>query len=274
METSQQRKWLEKLLDKEYGFCDGVFPRKAIVDEMRAREIKAALDFELCHKNTSGHICTECGRRVERPSTCKNRLCPQCSSIRYAMIMRKYEKPVKDMVHPVLLTVSIGHIPLNYPEVLSYYRRLFYKLVRKLDSKIRSGFVVIELSPKFHLHFHAIIDTPYYIPQEELSQIWEKISGYEYVHIKKINNNEALAYLIKYVVKSPEFESVASYVNYYQMTKGRRLFSTIGALYKLKSVLKIKERCTCGSNELAYLHLEYVEHDFMIKYFGSMDKVP
>lgn len=276
--TKYKEYWLNNLVAKEQDVVDGGITRKSIASEMSEREIsyKIVLRFEDCCKLSNVFFCGSCGHIEYRTSRCKNRICPICEPIRKKRIMDRYAKAIYSMRNPKMITVGIGHIPVLYGEVLSYWRKQFYRLIRKIEKKIRSGFVVIELSPSFHLHFHAVIDTPNYLPQSALSEAWEKISGRYIVWISKCTPRLALSYLIKYVVKSPEFESSEAFVDYYLITKNRRLFSTIGELYRCKPPKFIGFMiCPKCGDMLEYVRSwKYVEHDFMLEYFGSMNDVP
>ncbi len=276
-ESTYEQEWLNDLILKEQDIVDGGITRKSIIDEMRKRGLKASMvsHYETCSKTSILFVCPEGHIRCFR-CHCDNRLCPVCERRRKRRIMKMYRDGILRMKNPKLLTVTIGHVPINHGEVLSYWRKQFYKLIRKLEKNLRSGFVVMELSPDFYLHFHAILDTPNYIPQDKLSEMWDDISGRYVVHISKCNPRKAMGYVIKYIVKVPTFNSSSAYVDYFELTNKRRLFSAIGDLYGIK-MEKFKKDIIC--EECGY-EMDFfkawvcIRHDFLIEAYGEMWNVP
>lgn len=88
----------------------------------------------------------------------------------------------------------------------------------------------------YNVHLHAICDMPY-IPQAALSSVWEDLTGAPVVDVRRIDSRgdldaeSALAEVIGYVTKPPEFESVEDEVEYLTALKGARLVQPFGSLH-------------------------------------------
>jgi len=279
IQISQQDKWLNSLVVKEQPLHDGGINRQDVLNDMLDRGVDISIRnrFEFCCKRSIVFECENEKKRhfVYQRFHCGSKICPVCNGIREARIRERYQKGIYLMKNPKLVSVTIGHVPVNYPEVISHYRRIFYKFLRKLTKKINSGFGVLEISPGFFLHFHMIIDTPLYIPQDKLSDMWMEISGRYVVDIRRCNPRWAMSYVIKYVVKAPEFESSNHYVDYLDLTHNRRLLTTYGKLYGMKIEREKEPRlCPCCGYDLHFSRIEIVFHEFMLDYFGSLEGIP
>lgn len=281
--STEKGRWKNLLAIKEQDLVDYGISVKSIALTMRQRELNATMisHYENCAKLSTVYECPNCGEKEYTPAHCDNRLCQVCEDRRLRRIKHKYFKEISKMRNPKFITLTIGKIPVIEGEIISYWRKKIYRLLRafghKEKKKIRSGFIVMEISRYWFLHAHCIIDTPYFIPQKTLSQKWLKISGRYIADIKRATPRAAMKYLIKYVVKPPEFNSTNDYVNYLIITKKRRLFSTIGTLYKQKQEItrKTELRCQkCGYEMEHIVSWCYVEHWFMIQDYGRMEEVP
>jgi hypothetical protein len=88
----------------------------------------------------------------------------------------------------------------------------------------------------YNVHIHAICDMAY-IPQPALSGVWEDLTGAPVVDVRRIEEDgefdaeSALAEVIGYVTKPPEFESVEDEVEYLTTLKGARLVQPFGSLH-------------------------------------------
>ncbi|MDN4015316.1 hypothetical protein QX233_22970, partial [Chryseobacterium gambrini] len=75
------------------------------------------------------------------------------------------------------------------------------------------------------------------IPQAALSSVWEDLTGAPVLDVRRIeergdlDTESALAEVIGYVTKPPEFESVADEVEYLTALKGSRLVQPFGSLH-------------------------------------------
>jgi hypothetical protein len=158
------------------------------------------------------------------------------------------------MREPKLLTLTCGPIPIDYPDILSFWHdrvSYFVKLLRRAGYPIRSAIIVPELADGMHLHFHVIIDTPW-LDQAWLCDLWFKASqtkdhshqGRYIVDIRKASPKAAMKYITKYTCKPPSYDSTSEYQSYAILVSNRRLISTIGAMYNMeKTKLIILEYC-------------------------------
>lgn len=181
------------------------------------------------------------------------------------------------MRNPKLITLTVGHLPEAYPETLSYWRKQANKLLhRKIISQhTYSSFIVLEIAANLYVHFHVILDNPRYIPQAKISQAWEEISGRPVVDIRKCNPKTVMGYVIKYAVKTPEYESTDDYFAYAKITYKRRLFSATGNLYDV-DITKTAIMCPyCFAYEVKFIYSPSLTlHDFLLKHFNTMSCVP
>jgi hypothetical protein len=279
IQISQQQSWLNSLVLKEQPLNDGGITREHVINDMKRRgydikNIRIWNRFSLCCRKTIVYKCDK-GHRIFSKFNCMIRICPVCSGLRIVRIKKRYRNLIYQMKNPKMITVTIGQIPLNYPEIITHYRKMFYKFMRRMYKKIKSGFSALELSPNFHLHFHMVVDTPLFLPQNELSDEWFRISGRYVVYIRKCRPSKALGYIIKYVAKSPEFDSSNYYVDYLEITRNRRLLTTYGSLYGIKHEKEKKELlCELCGRKMKYCKTEVTIFQFMLDHFGSPEYIP
>lgn len=88
----------------------------------------------------------------------------------------------------------------------------------------------------YNVHIHVICDMAY-IPQAAISSVWEDLTGAPVVDVRRIDrrgdfdSESALAEVIGYVTKPPEFESIEDEVEYLTALKGSRLVQPFGSLH-------------------------------------------
>jgi hypothetical protein len=88
----------------------------------------------------------------------------------------------------------------------------------------------------FNVHLHAICDLPY-VPQAALSSVWEDLTGDPVIDVRRIDSRgdldaeSALAEVVGYVTKPPEFESVEEEAEYMVALKNARLMQPFGSLH-------------------------------------------
>jgi hypothetical protein len=105
---------------------------------------------------------------------------------------------------------------------------------------VEGGFYGIDVKEqelgRYHVHLHAIVDAAY-VPQAALSSVGEDLTGAPVVDVRRIDSRDdldaesALAEVIGYVTKPPEFESVAEEVEYMIALKNGRLMQPFGSLH-------------------------------------------
>ena len=121
-----------------------------------------------------------------------------------------------------------------------YLRQCFSKLRRsKVFRSVTGGCYQIEVKIKetgYHIHLHAIIDAPY-IPRQHIYSRWCEILGRDQlqVDIRAATEEKQKEYVCKYAAKAADFDKNTSViVEWYEATKGARLFSTFGKWYNVK----------------------------------------
>ena len=147
------------------------------------------------------------------PVRCGDRFrCPECARIAAARLVESFRPRIEAMRHPLFLSLTTLSVPLGglsgaLKEMLKAWGRLRHQ---KLFKRVRGGVWSTEVtwSPVhgWHLHLHAIIDGAY-IPQGELSEAWEKLTGARVVDIREVKDRRRAAReVLKYVCKPWELD--------------------------------------------------------------------
>lgn len=293
-EKNNNEFWTDLLLAKQ----DDIIPagvegtgitRDSISDALSAHGVSmwVTLAFRNCCKSSAVWVCenNDCSAYSEpkyTPTSCNNKCCPLCNRNRERKLLPKFEPLVKAMKFPKLLTLTCGHLEGKpSPKIVSYYAKKARKLIQDLWGRSAfSTFRCPQYSPDGHLHFHIIIDTPRYIPQKTISDKWRELTDGKFyvVDIRKVRSTKAWEYAIRYAVRAPEFESSDMYAEFYLLFYGRRMFSASGDLYNLSKKIKNikhKKECQCCHETLTYVGVSLAyQHEFMLKVFGTWQKVP
>ena len=105
---------------------------------------------------------------------------------------------------------------------------------------IRGGFYAFDIKEqeagRYHNHIHILCDASY-CPQPAYSAVWSDITGSPVVDVRRIDpGNEksvenAIAEVVGYAAKPPEFSSVEAEVEYYAELKGSKLIQPFGDLH-------------------------------------------
>jgi len=248
----------------------------------KSGRLKEANAIRYCGENFVAYVAECCGETFAQPVSCGHRLCPVCMRRRSAKLAGRLEKIIsgaffkwKEKINGKILEKkgfikmkNPKHIVLtlkNEPRITKFYikriRGYFEKLRhRDIFSGCDGGFYSIETTyndekKTWHVHIHVVADVPY-IPQDKLSEVWEKISGSYIVHIEQVGGSgqsamEASKEIAKYVVKPGEFMGDPDLVNeYLDAVKGLRLVSTFGYYYgKELEEEEGSPDCGCGKNQ-------------------------
>jgi hypothetical protein len=141
------------------------------------------------------------------------------------------------MTHPVFITLTVPRFASNPRNGITTIRKYFNLLRKtKLFSKVKGGAYQIEVKIKpdgYHIHIHAILDSPF-MPYQLLFSAWRKITGVQVpqVDVRSADSIAAKTYIAKYTAKSAGYENALDQVvEWYQATKGLRLFTTFGTFY-------------------------------------------
>jgi hypothetical protein len=127
-------------------------------------------------------------------------------------------------------------------------------------------------SGRYHVHIHCIADMAY-TPQPALSSVWEDITGAPVMDVRRIGQREglsaesAIAEVIGYVAKPPEFASVDDEIEYLTALKGSKLIQPFGSVYGNVPDVNGLLKCTdCEVAPAYWNYLGYVDgqYDTMI----------
>lgn len=215
------------------------FKRKHHYSELFAvaGEHKLASALSNCQESYELVCCKSCRKSWWVITRCRQRVCPLCSYERTLVRAKFIQAMTKDMQYPKLVTLTMPTWTKNPRDGIAYIRTAFNNLRRqKIFEQVVGGAYQIELKPKdngWHIHLHAILDCPY-IPYQRLWSTWKKITHLKcpQIDIRAASNEKARAYVAKYASKSADFDSDPNtIVEWYNATKGLRLFATFGKWY-------------------------------------------
>ena len=212
------------------------FHRKRNIAETFDRHGYAEIAEKLrdCQETQTLVCCHACHAAWWVLTRCRLRVCPLCA---YAVAKERGKfvlAMTRHMAHPKLLTLTMPLWTANPRDGIAYIRTCWNKLRRNVALRnVRGGAYQVEviLSPKgAHVHFHAIIDAPF-LPYQVVFSAWTRILGVAHaeVYVQSATTNASRTYAVKYPVKSGITDTdLDSIVDWYEATKGLRLFATFG----------------------------------------------
>jgi hypothetical protein len=269
--------------------------RREVAAEMVRLDLglaKAADGFKMCGQGVIG--VQHCAANVNHAANpiyhhCMNRGCPDCARTISARLVKRYEPAIsaivaklqnrKNKLRHLVLTTDIHP---NDPDAeqktdqaasaidptirdLVCPRRPDERVVdwkarwRALKRKHVGALGVSEFGSEGHrLHFHVLYFGPY-IPQDRLSEEWERKTGYSVVWISLAEGAEAIREVLKYVTKfSNEGELIAPKLlaRIIQLLHGTRRVRSFGLFYNLPDLeieqnptddLEPGQSCDCGA---------------------------
>lgn len=153
--------------------------------------------------------CSECGELVKHELRCHKRfesLCKTCSEEYRKKWFAKYRDAWNKMNNPKLVTLTLrkkGNMEDRLKELTSLANRCRFYLKRRGYEVKRHVWV---MEPPNHIH--ALWDTCF-IPQHELSEVWQTVSGDSFiVDIRKANSRKGANYLLKYLTKASSWSDL------------------------------------------------------------------
>lgn len=171
---------------------------------------------------------------------CEVRMCPACASRRAARLARKYEPKIRllEKDHRVrFLTLTIPNVPTLTRDVLANLFAAWVKLRRqKLFAGVVASLAALEITKGvggWHPHLHILVIGGGYIPQDEIADAWEQLTGGRIVHIEKTDSGR-LRELLKYPCKPATVESAADLAEVWAAIRGLKLVRAAGKLWNLK----------------------------------------
>jgi len=230
------------------------------------------------------------------PIRCRSRICEDCGTVYWYKLRERMEQIVQLTMHAkrrgyycslLTLTVNKARFGDRMPDredIARIYResseffRLYcgkYRGVFTKAGKVREdrkhwdgagSISVVEVgSDNNNLHVHAFVWMRY-TPFSQLRRDWLKITGDSHVvNVKRaFSAKRAVRYILKYVTKPPQTESLNRVAEYAWMIKGSRRIRTSGTFYNhLKIERKPGLKCRCpycsgglklsGIGEVAYM---------------------
>lgn len=213
---------------------------------------KMAKRFEKCQRDAIVFYCEQCGERYAVPYACNLVICEYCSKRIGRRIYRRYFDRIKDRQDLKHVTLTWGHGELTG----SLLREIYKGFVEVLKTYWKSFVSVLEISPRWHVHIHAIVSGGY-VPQQVLSNTADRILGRPVVWINRAVPRR-LGYLLKYVSKPPEFHGARDYVRYLRVMHRFRRIRSQGEFYgawEERSVLLICRECGW------YLYFDCIEEN-------------
>ncbi len=222
---------------------------------------KVAERIENCGKNEFYLQCLNCESYTKNKQYCKNKLCHECMkmrSIKFMELFTPYLESFGKIKFLTLTTKNLQAITKSDYRHLTLYFNSFTKRLRRLGYKFNKGIIVKETTEKgngFHLHMHILYDGSY-IPQAELSKIWNEVTkDSKIVHILQWRGNAegAIKYLSKYVTKGHTIFSSDALVDYFVSTKHIRMIQTFGENFIVSKIIHRKVCQSCNSIEWRFI---------------------
>ena len=119
---------------------------------------------------TCGQKLTQLGNKISYQRLCNNRSCTTCSAIRTAKLIKKYEKPIKEMQNPMFITLTRQSVYADELEpTIEEMNKAFKRLVRNLQKtygikliamrKLESQYKYVgDAEYTYNPHFHIVAD--------------------------------------------------------------------------------------------------------------------
>lgn len=139
------------------------------------------------------------------PAKCKSYSCPICGKKKTLDLVERLKTVDLTKYRFFTLTLknkkTLSDTQKNLSEVSKHFNKLNLALRKKPQYKGLEYFRVIEIGKDGMVHIHGIINK--YVPIQELSTMWLKITKHSYrTKIERIKNKkDAIQYLYKYLTK-------------------------------------------------------------------------
>jgi ribosomal protein S27AE len=148
------------------------------------------------------------------PIYCDLRFCPRCAPRQFARLIEKYEPILRAVsAHPkagfrlreiTLTTRNTGSLtPAQIKRFNLDVKKTLKSVMRDVDEWGAIWCDEVGFN-NTNLHAHVLLYSPY-LPQSELAEVWNRISGHEVVYITEAQRSggKALIHMLKYVSKPP-----------------------------------------------------------------------
>jgi hypothetical protein len=227
-----------------------VLRRTSEVDEHHGRASSVRGEDDLTHRIVM-LVCGNCGESWLHELDCGDRTCRRCNAKRRERIKDRYVPVIRNMDHPLFLTLTVKRAYLSRSNV-KRLRECFDKLRSRRAWKARGGIYQIEMgrideNDRCNMHIHAIIDSPYMI-QRKITREWEAAtSGWgRIIDIRKCSDGAgAVSYMTKHMTKVVGHEDHAGLIN--AELRGTRLVQSFGYILNLNLSIHDKVCPFCGA---------------------------
>ena len=183
---------------------------------------------------------------------CKNRWCPVCQSIRIAVLIKAYIKPLKALKEPYFVTLTAPTVgERELPNRIKYFesiwksiRNSWYFKKNKPDG-IRKMECTIRPQGKYHYHFHVIIDGKE--NAEWLVNEWVKRTegaNKKAQDIRPVQDGkyiELFKYFTKLITKDSRGKRTFNFERLnviFEAIKGKRIYQTFGKIKQEKEEIE------------------------------------
>jgi len=236
-----------------------------------------ASKLDNCHTYYTVCQCTQCRKVRKFPNRCDLFCCPECQSSLAADRRKQVDWWVAEVRQPKHVVLTLKNTATLSRSDVVRLRSDFGRLRRrKFCRNWNGGFYSIEVTNEgrgWHLHLHALVDSPW-IDQLELAKQWASVTRGRgrIVKAHAARPGSFVSETAKYVVKGNMLAawSPAQIKMFVQAFQNLRIFGVFGSLYgkrtefaewiaELKSV---RPRCSCGSCEVKYYsEVEWLIHE-------------
>ena len=237
-------------------------PERGGILKRKRRLRKIADRYENCGLMYSKAVCPKCEQPYIGRRRCESRICESCAKKHAARIRRRQLGVIKSLkrqngkrlMHLVLTKKSNPFRP-NETDDVRWLNKWTRKLVNELWSN-KSGcgaFSVFEIGKHNNLHIHLLV-YGYYIPQQQISDLWRKLTGDSFVvHIQALHNpQQGVNYLLKYITKPYSNDDPKTKASYLNLIMGIRRIHTYGIFYNIKLSQEDAFACLCGNRKLSF----------------------
>jgi len=223
--------------------------------------------YEFCGIEYTLTGCKDCGGVLVGRKRCETRICESCAR-KYAARVRKRYRKITSKLYPrkgkrlMFLTLTkrtntaIPPMSSDARRILDLSKKLFKTLWPKNLGCGALG--TLEVGGNNNLHVHMIV-YGHYVPQEEISELWNQLTGdSSVVWINAIKKSSlAINYVLKYITKPPHSNNPKKLAKYLDLIIGLRRIRTWGILYRYP--LASKDPCPCPfcGGKLKYLRSDH-----------------
>jgi hypothetical protein len=185
--------------------------------------------------------CSVCGFLYDVPLNCGDRLCPVCSRRRYGVLINRYREFFEHLSPGAcrFVTVTLKH---DVSTDLESQHQILVESVHKLIEYGKKhwgwqgGVFAYQATNKgqgWHDHAHLIVQGGDFVPQEELSKVWQSITRDSYVVGIRfvLNALDDLGYLLGYTLSVDGVWGDDARAEYNRVFKGRRLLQSWGTWF-------------------------------------------